>query len=106
VAHDTHGTVVKKKNKKNTKKLLTKPPSVCYNKGTKREELRAMKNANYSIKGYAMGDYKYEWGTQLPWQKEIPGGTYTVKCPLTEEELAYWKAYFHKKYNGNFAKGR
>lgn len=63
-----------------------------------------MKNANYSVKGYAMGHYKYEWGTQLPWQKET-AGEYMVKSPrMTNEEMAYWQAYFHKKYNGNFAK--
>ena len=64
-------------------------------------------NGNYSIKGYAMGYYKYEWGTQLPWQRENPGTTYTVKTPpMSKEEMAYWQAYFYKKYNGNFGKVR
>lgn len=66
-----------------------------------------MKNANYGIKGYAMGNYKYEYGTQLPYQRENPGMTYTVKMPpMTKEEMAYWQAYFYKKYKGQFNKIR
>ena len=66
-----------------------------------------MKNANYGIKGYAMGNYKYEYGTQLPYQRENPGMTYTVKMlPMTKEEMAYWQAYFYKKYKGQFNKVR
>ena len=63
-----------------------------------------MKNANYSIKGYAMGHYKYEWGTQLPWQKESSGACIVKSPRMTNEEMAYWQAFFYKKYNGNFAK--
>lgn len=66
-----------------------------------------MKNANYGIKGYAMGNYKYEYGTQLPYQRENPGMTYTVKMPpMAKEEMAYWQAYFYKKYKGQFNKVR
>lgn len=66
-----------------------------------------MKNANYSIKGYAMGNYKYEYGTQLPWQKETVGTVYVVKTPpMTKEEMTYWQTYFCKKYNGQFNKVR
>lgn len=63
-----------------------------------------MKSTNYSIKGYAMGNYKYEWGTQLPWQKETCGD-YMVKSPrMSDEEMTYWQAFFAKKYNGQFGK--
>lgn len=86
---------------------MTNPTPLWYNTDTKREELRAMKNSNYGIKGYAMGNYKYEYGTQLPWQREMPGMTYTVKsAPMTKEEMVYWQKFFQKKYNGQFAKMR
>ena len=63
-----------------------------------------MKNSNYGIKGYAMGNYKYEWGTQLPWQIETCC-EYIVELPrMSNEEMAYWQAFFAKKYNGQFGK--
>ena len=57
---------------------------------------------NYSIKGYAMGNYKYEWGTQLPWQKTTARSVKAIG--MSNAEMSYWQEYFNKKYDGNFAK--
>ena len=57
-----------------------------------------MKNANYHIKGYPMGSYKYEWGTQLPWQKSERICATAKGITMAQEEIEYWQKYFIKKY--------
>lgn len=57
---------------------------------------------NKPIKGYAMGDYQYEWGAMFEYQKRDSSASIAKAELMSAEEITYWQAYFYKKYNGHF----
>lgn len=57
---------------------------------------------NKPIKGYAMGDYQYEWGTMFEYQKRGSSAPTAKAEQMSVEEMTYWQAHFYKKYNGQF----